>query len=982
MSFYAFYAGSGGGGGGSVVTTVTATSPIFSSGGTTPNISIQVANAAQDGYLSSVDWNTFNNKGSGTVTSVAMSVPAFLSVAGSPITTSGTLAVTLSGTALPILNGGTAATTAITAFNNLSPITTKADLISSNGTNNVRLGVGTDGQVLSASSGQSTGLLWVTPTTGTVTSVALTLPASVFSVAGSPITSSGTLAGTFITQSANTVFAGPTSGGAATPAFRALVTADIPSLSGIYLPLAGGTMSGAINMGSNQIHSVTDPSSAQDAATKAYVDAGLAALNPATSVYAASTANLSGTYGNGAAGVGATFTSTANVPLSLDGVSVPVNSRVLIKNQTSGFQNGIYDVTNAGSGSTQYVLTRSADYNTPTNMNQAGLIPVINGSTFALSSWQQVAVITTIGTDSLVFQEFTANPSLYLLKANNLSDVASASTSFNNISPMTTGGDLIYGGASGAGTRLANGTSGQVLTSAGTTAAPTWQTPTTGTVTTVSVVSANGLAGTVATATTTPAITLSTTITGILQGNGTAISAATRGNLTAAGTDGITITTGTNAVLTAGTSIQQQRADVSHNGYLASSDWFTFNSKGTVTTVSVVTANGVSGSVATATTTPAITLTLGAITPTSVTAPIFSSNTANAASAGIIRLANTDLIDWRNAANSANISLQVDANNALNFSGGAGFVLNGSTSGAFTQKAAATTTGYTAIWPNAQGAASTFLQNDGSGNLSWVAGSSGTVTSVALTVPAFLSVAGSPITTNGTLAVSFSGSAIPIANGGTNATTATTAFNNLSPMTTGGDLIYGGASGAGTRLANGSAGQVLTSAGTTAAPTWATPTTGTVTSVALTMPAIFSVAGSPVTSSGTLAVTLATETANTVWAGPVSGGAATPTFRALTVADQTIAAQAISASAIDWSTGNVFTKTLGANTTFTFSNQVSGQTIVVRLTNTASNFTVTWPTVRWSGGAAPTMSPGAFSDVYTFINDGSNIYGSAVQNMS
>lgn len=91
---------------------------------------------------------------------------------------------------------------------------------------------------------------------------------------------------------------------------------------------------------------------------------------------------------------------------------------------------------------------------------------------------------------------------------------------------------------------------------------------------------------------------------------------------------------------------------------------------------------------------------------------------------------------------------------------------------------------------------------------------------------------------------------------------------------------------------------------------------------------------------------------------------------------------AISASAIDWSKANVFTKTLSANTTFTFSNITSGQTIVVRLTNTASNFTVTWPTVRWPSGTAPTMSPGAVSDVYTFINDGSNTYGSYVQNMT
>lgn len=72
---------------------------------------------------------------------------------------------------------------------------------------------------------------WVLTSVGaTVSSVALTMP-GVFSVGGSPVTGSGTLAVTFATQSANTVFAGPTTGSAATPAFRALVAADIPSAS-------------------------------------------------------------------------------------------------------------------------------------------------------------------------------------------------------------------------------------------------------------------------------------------------------------------------------------------------------------------------------------------------------------------------------------------------------------------------------------------------------------------------------------------------------------------------------------------------------------------------------------------------------------------------------------------------------------------------------------------------------------------------------
>lgn len=161
----------------------------------------------------------------------------------------------------------------------------------------------------------------------------------------------------------------------------------------------------------------------------------------------------------------------------------------------------------------------------------------------------------------------------------------------------------------------------------------------------------------------------------------------------------------------------------------------------------------------------------------------------------------------------------------------------------------------------------------------------GSVTSVAMSVPAFLSVSGSPITTSGTLAVSLSGTALPIANGGTASTSASAAFNALSPMTTGGDIIYGGASGAGTRLANGSAGQVLTSQGTTLAPIWSTNGSGTVTSVAMTVPSIMSVANSPVTSSGSLDVTLATQAANIVLAGPTTGGAAAPTFRALVAAD-------------------------------------------------------------------------------------------------
>lgn len=78
--------------------------------------------------------------------------------------------------------------------------------------------------------------------TGTVTSVALTAP-SILSVSGSPVTTSGTLALSLATQTANTVFSGPTSGGAATPAFRALVADDVPNISAAKI--TSGTLDAA-----------------------------------------------------------------------------------------------------------------------------------------------------------------------------------------------------------------------------------------------------------------------------------------------------------------------------------------------------------------------------------------------------------------------------------------------------------------------------------------------------------------------------------------------------------------------------------------------------------------------------------------------------------------------------------------------------------------------------------------------------------------
>jgi hypothetical protein len=172
-----------------------------------------------------------------------------------------------------------------------------------------------------------------------------------------------------------------------------------------------------------------------------------------------------------------------------------------------------------------------------------------------------------------------------------------------NLEGSPTAGGVAYGTGPALAVSAA-GTVGQVLTSAGA-GTPTWATPTTGTVSSVSVVSANGLAGTVATATTTPAITLSTTVTGLLKGNGTAISAAASGTDYAPATSGTSILYGNGAGgfsnVTIGTGVAFSAGTLSATG-----------SGGTVTSVAALTlgtsGTDLSSTVANGTTTPVITL--------------------------------------------------------------------------------------------------------------------------------------------------------------------------------------------------------------------------------------------------------------------------------------------------------------------------------------------------------------------------------------
>lgn len=179
--------------------------------------------------------------GIGTVTSINAAAPSGFSFTGGPITSAGTLTLNFAtgqtaNRFLATPNGSTGALSlrAIAAADILPTVTI-----------NRCLRVDSSGNIVVASNDCATG--------GSVNSVAMSVP-NFLSVAGSPITTTGTFVVTLATQSANQVFAGPTIGSAAQPGFRALVAADIPNIDAAKL--TSGTI-GTARLGSGSADSTT-----------------------------------------------------------------------------------------------------------------------------------------------------------------------------------------------------------------------------------------------------------------------------------------------------------------------------------------------------------------------------------------------------------------------------------------------------------------------------------------------------------------------------------------------------------------------------------------------------------------------------------------------------------------------------------------------------------------------------------------------------
>ena len=201
-------------------------------------------------------------------------------------------------------------------------------------------------------------------------------------------------------RSANAVLSGPTTGSDAAPTFRALVAADIPTIAHTKISdfdtgvrtntlnqMAAPT--GAVSLNSQKITGLADPTADADAANKGYVDGVAQGLDVKDSVVATTTANgtLSSAFANGQ---------------SIDGVTLQTGDRILIKNQSTASQNGIYNVQASGAPS------RTTDMGTGSNAAGAfvfveqGTVNAENGFTCTSDTGSAV-----VGTNNLTFAQFS-----------------------------------------------------------------------------------------------------------------------------------------------------------------------------------------------------------------------------------------------------------------------------------------------------------------------------------------------------------------------------------------------------------------------------------------------------------------------------------------------------------------------------------------------------------------------------------------------
>ncbi len=186
------------------------------------------------------------------------------------------------------------------------------------------------------------------------------------------------------------------------------------------------------------ITGMPSPTLGSDVATKSYADSVIYGLYLKASCTVATTANLTSVYNNGTDGVGATLTNSgAQAAIVVDTISLALNDRILVKDQSDNVQNGIYVVSVVGSGATNWVLTRATDFDTPAEIPMGSWTLISDGTAYPsgnkATQWfmDDDSFTTEIGVTPITFQNVNSS---FLIAVNNLSDVSNASTARSNIS--------------------------------------------------------------------------------------------------------------------------------------------------------------------------------------------------------------------------------------------------------------------------------------------------------------------------------------------------------------------------------------------------------------------------------------------------------------------------------------------------------------------------------------------------------------------
>ncbi len=464
------------------------------------------------------------------------------------------------------------------------------------------------------------------------------------------------------------------------------------------------TFDDGLDAGDDLITSVASPVSGTDAANKAYVDGLVSGLNWKVSVNAATTTDLplSPIYDPGASGVGAFLEGGSNGALgAIDGVTLGVNDRLLVKDETGGNEpyNGVYIVTAVGDGSNKYKLTRCTACDEASEFSNAA-VAVLEGTANAGTAWTQTNTITTVGSDNVAWVQFLSNAYSEGTGIDITSGVISVDFS-------TVTGTL---GLTKGGTGLSSAGSGYQILG--------------------------------------------------MNGSGALEYKTVGGDLTLSGSS---FTIANDAVTT---------AKIINNAV-------TYAKMQAVSTTSKLLGSS-------STTTPVQEITIGSglsLSGTTLTAT--GTGTVTSFSAGDL----SPLFTTSEADATSTPALSFTLSNA------GSYTILGNNTGSSAAPAYFTPTLASALFAN-QGTTTQVLHGNASGSPTWGAIS---------------------------LSADVSGT-LPLANGGTGQTSKIPAFDALSPMSASGDIIYGGASGTGTRLPKGTDGQcLLLSSGL---PAWSTCAAG------------------------------------------------------------------------------------------------------------------------------------------------------------